>query len=100
MANATENVIIRFFSTVKNITGLDQAEIPIENSLSILDVLQKVQSDYFIPKKSRLLKPDNSGLETGIICLLDDCDLGIAGGLSKKVSGSMVITLLSSLHGG
>jgi molybdopterin converting factor small subunit len=100
MATSSDSVLVKFFSTVKNITGLDQVEIPCTNDSYILDILQQVQADYFTPKKSRLLKPDNSGLETGIICLLDDCDLGIAGGLKKKVSNSMVITLLSSLHGG
>jgi molybdopterin converting factor small subunit len=91
---------IKFYSTLKNITQKDEIDLSFTDSKSVLSVLQQIQEEYFLPANSRLLNSENSKLETGIICLIDDADISICGGLKQNIKKSSIITLISSLHGG
>ena len=93
-------ITIRFFSTLKNITGQDRVEIEVDEAENLRDLLIQVQNDHFLPNNARLLKDGNTELETGTLCLIDDVDLNICGGLKQKFKKPVTITLISSLHGG
>ncbi len=94
-------VEIQFFSTLKNVTEKDSISIQIENGTPVLDILTDIQEKYFIPNDSRILDPSNETLETGIICLINDADVKLTGGLRQKIDREgKTITLISSLHGG
>ncbi|WP_457557244.1 hypothetical protein [Candidatus Harpocratesius sp.] len=90
----------RFFSTIRNIVGASEVEISVESGLRLKDALQQIQETYFLPKKNHILNEAGNQLEVGIICLIDDVDINLAGGLNKKLNQNCDITLISSLHGG
>jgi len=89
---------IRFFSSLRSTTGIDQIEIPINKGDTVLNVLHQVENKYFIPKNSKLL--DEKKLAIGTLCLIDDVDVSLSGGLNQKINSSINITLISSIHGG
>ena len=93
-------VTVVFFSTLKKITGKNQLEISIPRNQTILSVLEKIHTTYFLPHNSRLLQADNQSLEVGHICLIDDVDLQLMGGPKHRLKKSCTLTLISSLHGG
>ncbi len=91
---------IRFFSSLRSTTGIDQTEIPIKKGDTLLNVLHQVENKYFTPKKAQLLDGDLKKLAVGILCLIDDVDISLSGGLHQKINSSLTITLISSIHGG
>ena len=91
---------IRFFSSLRSTTGLDQIKIPINKGDTILNVLHQVENKYFIPKNSQLLNGDSRKLAVGTLCLIDDVDVSLSGGLNQKINSPLTITLISSIHGG
>ncbi len=91
---------IRFFSSLRSTAGIDQTEIPINKKDTILNVLHEVEKKYFIPKNSQLLDGDTRKLAVGILCLIDDVDISLSGGLNQKINSPLTITLISSIHGG
>ncbi|MHA1510267.1 MAG: MoaD/ThiS family protein [Promethearchaeota archaeon] len=91
---------IRFFSSLRSTTGIDQIEIPINKGDTVLNVLHQVENKYFIPKNAQLLDGDTKKLAIGTLCLIDDVDVSLSGGLNQKVNSPLTITLISSIHGG
>ena len=91
---------IKFFSSLRSTTGLDQIEIPINTGETILNVLHQLENKYFIPKNAQLLDGDRKKLAVGTLCLIDDIDVSLSGGLHQKIDNSINITLISSIHGG
>ena len=91
---------IRFFSSLRSTTGIDQTEIPIKNGDTLLNVLHQVENKYFKPKNAQLLDGDTRKLAVGTLCLIDDVDVSLSGGLNQKINSSINITLISSIHGG
>ena len=91
---------IRFFSSLRSTTGIDQVEIPINKGDTILNVLHQVENKYFTPKNAQLLDGDARKLAVGTLCLIDDVDVSLSGGLNQKIYSSINITLISSIHGG
>ena len=94
-------VKIRFFSTLKNVTNQNEVNLEVEKDKTLLSLLQHIQSQYFIPNKARILNASENALDTGIICLINDADISLTGGINQKINkDGKVITLISSLHGG
>ena len=91
---------IRFFSSLRSTTGIDQTEIPIKMGDTLLNVLHQVENNYFKPKNVHLLDGDSRKLAVGTLCLIDDVDVSLSGGLNQKINRSINITLISSIHGG
>ena len=91
---------IRFFSSLRSTTGIDQIEIPINKGDTILNVLHQVENKYFTPKNAQLLDGDTKKLAIGTLCLIDDVYVSLSGGLNQKINSSINITLISSIHGG
>ncbi|MCF2138643.1 MAG: hypothetical protein K9W44_01145 [Candidatus Lokiarchaeota archaeon] len=98
--NSLINIKFRFFSTIRNIVGTSEIELSLESGIRLKIALQKLQETYFLPKKTHILNEAGNQLEVGIICLIDDVDINLAGGLNKKINQPCSITLISSLHGG
>jgi molybdopterin converting factor small subunit len=94
------SVTVSFFSTLRNVTGVPQTQMNITKGEELVSLLKAVENQFFQPKSAKLLNNNCSGLEAGIICLLDDADMTLSGGLHQKLTSSCVITLISSLHGG
>ena len=93
-------VTVVFFSTLKKITGQTKIQLSIAPNQTILSVLEKIHTTYFLPHNARLLHADNQSLEVGHICLIDDVDLQLMGGPKHRLKKSCTMTLISSLHGG
>ncbi len=91
---------IRFFSSLRSTAGIDQTEIPIKKGDTLLNVLHQVENKYFIPKNAQLLDADTKKLAVGTLCLIDDVDVSLSGGLNQNINGPIAITLISSIHGG
>ena len=91
---------IRFFSSLRSTTGIDQTEISIKTGDTLLNVLHQVENKYFTPKNAQLLDRDTRKLAVGTLCLIDDVDVSLSGGLNQKINRSINITLISSIHGG
>jgi len=100
MENLNINIKVVFFSSLKNIVGQDFVELKIKKKSTVLSILQKIQEDYFIPKNEKILQLRDNKLEIGLICLINDVDISIAGGLQKVINSDTIITLITSLHGG
>jgi molybdopterin converting factor small subunit len=93
-------VTVNFYSTVRNITGEAQIRLEIPKNTKLTEVLQQIEAKYFQPKGSRLLSRDGEGLDAGLLCLIDDADYTLCGGLQQKLKNDLTLTLISSLHGG
>ena len=91
---------IRFFSSLRSTTGIDQVELLINKGDTVLNVLHQVENKYFKPKNAQLLDGDTKKLAIGTLCLIDDVDISLSGGLNQKINSSINITLISSIHGG
>jgi molybdopterin converting factor small subunit len=98
--DATIPVKIIFYSTLRNTTGFPETSIPVLTNSTLLDLILKIQKDYFQPKNIHLIKTDQQSLEAGLICLVNDVDISLSGGLKRKITAPITITLISSLHGG
>lgn len=93
-------VSVQFYSTVRNTTGVSHVEKTVPKKSLIRDLLIEIEKELFIPKKAHFLKSDQTDVEPGIICLIDDADIHINGGLKQQIRKDAKITLISSLHGG
>ncbi|UYP47236.1 hypothetical protein NEF87_003521 [Candidatus Lokiarchaeum ossiferum] len=104
MAEIVEKSMIQvkviFYSSLKNTVGQDHVVLPFPKNTTLQSVLEKVQQDYFSPKNEFILKETTKQLEVGLICLVDDVDISIAGGLARQLQKDRTITLITSLHGG
>jgi len=98
-SESTVQIKIRFFSSLRSTTGIDQVEIPINKGDTILNVLHQVEKKYFTPKNAQLLDGARK-LAVGTLCLINDVDISLCGGLNQKINNSINITLISSIHGG
>ena len=99
-SESSVQIKVRFFSSLRSTTGIDQVEIPITKGDTVLNVLHQVEKKYFTPKNSQLLDGDKRKLAVGTLCLIDDVDVSLSGGLNQKINSSINITLISSIHGG
>jgi molybdopterin converting factor small subunit len=99
-SDSSLQIKVRFFSSLRSTTGIDQIEFPINKGETILNVLHQVENKYFIPKNAKLLDGDARKLAVGTLCLIDDVDVSLSGGLNQKINSSIGITLISSIHGG
>ena len=93
-------IIVKFFSTLRTIVGLTEDHMEFPSGTSLHAIMDDLQKKYFIPKNSRLLAEDGHRLEVGMICLIDDTDINLMGGLKHRLQKDATITLISSLHGG
>ncbi len=93
-------VKIVFYSTLQKIAQTKEAEFHCDPNTGLEDLLTSIQQEYFIPHNGRILKADNQSLDVGMICLLDDVDMHLMGGMRYKITKPTTITLISSLHGG
>lgn len=100
LMSESHSVTVAFFSTLRNITGIPQTQIKLSNGTNLLSILQSVEKQYFQPKSAKILNNNATNLEPGILCLIDDADMSLSGGLHQKLNPSSIITLISSLHGG
>ncbi len=80
--------------------GKDHVLLTFAKDITLLKVLEQIQSEYFSPKNEFILKEATNQLEVGLICLIDDVDISIAGGMQRKFQKDRTITLITSLHGG
>ena len=99
-SDSSIQIKIRFFSSLRSTTGLDQVELSINKGETLLNVLHQIEKKYFTPKKAQLLDGDARKLAVGTLCLIDDVDVSLSGGLNQKINNSINITLISSIHGG
>lgn len=93
-------ITIQFYSTMRNIAGVTEIERTIRKQTSLIELLEQIERELFLPKSSHILKADHSDLEAGIICLVDEADMHLTGGLKQKLRTKCKITMISSLHGG
>jgi len=98
--NEELSIVIQFYSTMRNVAGVTEIVRSIPKSAPLKDLLEDIEREYFLPKNSHLFKADHSDLEAGIICLIDEADIHLSGGLKQKLRSKCKITLISSLHGG
>jgi len=100
--NSTDKVTVsvHFYSTVRNTTGISHIEKIVPKKTILRDLLTEIEKELFLPKKSHFLKSDQSDVEPGIICLLDEADIHINGGIKQQLRKDAKVTLISSLHGG
>ena len=98
--DAIFQITIKFFSTLRTIVGLTEVHMEYSKGISLHTIMDDLQKKYFLPKNSRLLADDMQRLEVGMICLIDDTDINLLGGLKYKLQKAATITLISSLHGG
>jgi len=75
--NSTDKVTVsvHFYSTVRNTTGISHIEKIVPKKTILRDLLTEIEKELFLPKKSHFLKSDQSDVEPGIICLLDEADI-------------------------
>ena len=99
-SESSVQIKIRFFSSLRSTTGIDQTEISIKTGDTLLNVLHQVENKYFKPKNVQLLDSDTRKLAVGTLCLIDDVDVSLSGGLNQKINSPIAITLISSIHGG
>ncbi|MHA1617851.1 MAG: MoaD/ThiS family protein, partial [Promethearchaeota archaeon] len=93
-------ITIKFFSTLRTIVGLTEDHMEFPVGVSLHKIMDDLQKKYFVPKNSRLLAEDGQRLEIGMICLIDDTDINLMGGIKHRLQKDATITLISSLHGG
>ena len=93
-------VTVKFFSTVRNTTGVPETQLTVPRKEKLVVVLRQIETTFFQPKGTHFLKSDGSGLEPGFLCLVDDADMQLTGGLTQTLKKNCTVTLLSSLHGG
>ncbi len=93
-------ITVKFFSTLRTIVGVNEENMEFPSGTSLHAIMDDLQKKYFIPKNSRLLAEDGHRLEVGMICLIDDTDINLMGGLKHRLQKNATITLISSLHGG
>lgn len=100
MEENTISLTISFYSTLRNVTGEPSTQIAVPPKSTLHSLLQQIEKKYFLPKNLHLLSHDGTTLEAGIICLINDADVSLLGGLKHKLMPNEAITLISSLHGG
>jgi len=102
IVNSTDQVkvSVQFYSTVKNTTGISHIDKTVPKKSLLRDLLIEIEKELFLPKKAHFLKSDQTDVEPGIICLIDDADIHINGGLKQQIRKDAKVTLISSLHGG
>ena len=93
-------IVCKFFSTLRTVVGTPEVTLTIPPNSTLGSILEQVETRYFAPKNAKFLADDHTRLEVGVICLIDDVDVNLAGGFKKKVTKPCTITLISSLHGG
>jgi molybdopterin converting factor small subunit len=93
-------ITISFYSTLRNVTGEASTQLSVPLKSTLQSLLQQIEQKYFLPKGLHILSQDGSMLEAGIICLINDADVSLLGGLKHKLTANEAITLISSLHGG
>lgn len=93
-------VKIVFYSTLQKIAQTNSTKMDVVPNTPLLDVLITVQETFFLPKDARILKANNDALDVGMICLVNDVDFNLCGGMRHKISEPTNVTLISSLHGG
>lgn len=101
-APENENIPItfRFFSTLRNSAGTGEITLEIKKGETLKKVLVEMEEKFLKPKNAAILNEGKDKLEIGVICLINDVDMKLAGGLQKKLNKACTITLISSLHGG
>ena len=99
--NGTLRVKVQFYSTLRNTANQDEVEMEIPSGTTVLTVLDQINKKYFVPNEAQLIDPQSKELDTGIICLINQADVNLTGGLEQKITkDGKKITLISSLHGG
>ena len=98
--NTNIQVKVIFYSSLKNTVGKDHVILTVPKETKLQNILRQIQDTYFTPKNEYILKESANKLEVGLICLIDDVDISIAGGLNRRFQKDRTITLITSLHGG
>ncbi|MHA1776019.1 MAG: hypothetical protein DRO88_07475 [Promethearchaeia archaeon] len=93
-------ITFRFFSTLRNSAGTGEVTLTVQKGETLKNALKSVEVQYLKPNNTAVLNDTENQLEIGVICLINDVDVNLAGGLSKKLNNPCTITLISSLHGG
>lgn len=96
----TISIKVVFYSTLQKTAQTNETTIDIEKGTTLQKTLIQIQNIYFTPNNGRILKADNSNIDVGMICLIDDVDMNLMGGMQFKILKPITIVLISSLHGG
>ncbi len=79
---------------------MDQTTIEVPEKSTLHEALKILNEKLFKPKEYSILAKNESVIAAGLICLVNDTEYELWGGLKKRITDKDVITLISSLHGG
>ncbi len=88
---------VKFFATVREITGTSRIEMDVEN---IRDLLQKLKSKYGRPFEDTVIDPETQELKRFFSCMVNGKRIELLDGYDTSLQDGDAVALFPPVGGG
>jgi MoaD family protein len=93
-------VNVKFFTTLREITGTRERTIEVEEETTVEEVLDKLREDYGKAFEEYAYEKDGKKLSAGLQYLVDGRNIFTIAGQKTKLSQNTVLAIIPPIEGG
>ncbi|HJX24355.1 MAG TPA: ubiquitin-like small modifier protein 1 [Candidatus Bathyarchaeia archaeon] len=94
------NVTVKFFTTLREITGTRERTIEIGEETMVEEVLDKLREEYGKAFEEYVYEKDGKQLSSGLQFLVDGRNIFTISGQKTKLSQNSVLAIIPPIEGG
>lgn len=93
-------VTVRLLATLKDLAGRDYITLNFESQVTLKDLLRRLSDVIEKRARNRLFKYGSMELQSDIIILVNDIEIGVLNGLETVLKDGDIVSILPTVHGG
>ena len=93
-------VTVKFFTTLREITGTRERTVEVEEETTIEEVLDKLREEYGKAFEEYVYEKDGKQLSSGLQYLVDGRNIFTISGQKTKLSQNSVLAIIPPIEGG
>ena len=94
------NVTVKFFTTLREITGTREKNIETPEDTTVEQILEKLRGEYGKPFEAYVYEKDGKSLSANLQFLVDGRNIFTLSGPKTKLSSNAVLAIIPPIEGG
>jgi len=93
-------VTVKFFTTLREITGTRERTVEVEEEITVEEVLDKLREEYGKAFEEYVYEKDGKQLSSGLQYLVDGRNIFTVSGQKTRLSQNSVLAIIPPIEGG